>query len=45
LLQAYGRSVLTGHLPHLIGILPDSQAGRHAPGLLRLLGMLEENHK
>jgi hypothetical protein len=45
LLQAYGRSARTGHLPHLVGILPDSQAGRHAPGILRLLGALEENHK
>lgn len=38
LLQAYGRSAHTGHLPHLAGILSDSQAGRHAPGILRLLG-------
>jgi hypothetical protein len=45
LLQAYGRSVRTGHLPHLIGILPDSQAGRHAPGILRLLGAMENGEK
>ena len=45
LLEAYGRSALTGHLPHLIGILSDSQAGRHAPGILRLLGAGEANHK
>jgi hypothetical protein len=41
LLQAYGRSTRTGHLPHLVGILSDSQAGRHAPGILRLLGTPE----
>ena len=45
LLEAYGRSVLTGHLPHLIGIVPDSQAGRHAPGVLRLLGAGKANRK
>jgi hypothetical protein len=38
LLQAYGRSRRTGHLPHLTGILADSQAGEHAPGILKLLG-------
>ncbi len=45
LLQAYGRSVRTGHLPHLLGILPDSQAGRHTPGILRLLGAMENDEK
>jgi len=45
LLQAYGRSARTGHLPHLVGILPDSQAGRHAPGIVRLLGLLGSSAK
>ena len=38
LLEAYGRSRLTGHLPHTVNVLPDSQAGEHAPGILKLLG-------
>jgi len=45
LLQAYGRSARTGHLPHLVGILADSQAGKHAPRILRLLGALESGVK
>jgi len=45
LLQAYGRSALTGHLPHLVGVLADSQAGKHAPSILRLLGLLESGVK
>lgn len=36
LLSAYKRSAQTGHLPHLVGILPDTKAGGHARGLLRL---------
>ncbi|MCJ7778110.1 MAG: hypothetical protein MUP16_07345 [Sedimentisphaerales bacterium] len=36
LLEAYKRSVHTGHLPHLVGILPDTSAGEHAPGIVKL---------
>jgi hypothetical protein len=36
LLEAYKKSAQTGHLPHLVGILPDTKAGEHAPGLMRL---------
>lgn len=36
LLEAYKKSARTGHLPHLVGILPDTKAGEHAPGLMRL---------
>lgn len=45
LLQAYGRSARTGHLPHLVGILADSQAGKHTPRILRLLGAIESGVK
>jgi hypothetical protein len=45
LLQAYGRSARTGHLPHLVGVLPDSQAGKHAPGILNLLDAMEKGEK
>ena len=37
LLESYARSRRSGHLPHLVGILPDSRAGEHAPGVLKLL--------
>lgn len=36
LLGAYKQSVQTTHLPHLVGILPDSEAGRHASSLMKL---------
>jgi hypothetical protein len=36
LLEDYKKSADSGHLPHLVGILPDTQAGEHAPGLMRL---------
>ena len=36
LLKDYKKSAETGHLPHLIGILPDTKAGEHAKGIMRL---------
>lgn len=36
LLEAYKKSAQTGHLPHLIGILPDTRAGEHAAGIMKL---------
>ena len=45
LLEAYGRSQQTGHLPHVVGILPDSQAGEHAPGILKLLGQPDQKER
>ncbi len=36
LLEAYKKSARTGHLPHLIGILPDTKAGEHAAAIMRL---------
>lgn len=36
LLEDYKKSADSGHLPHLVGILPDTRAGEHAQGLMRL---------
>jgi len=36
LLKAYKKSAEIGHLPHMVGILPDTRAGEHAPGIMRL---------
>jgi len=36
LLEDYKKSADPGHLPHLVGILPDTRAGEHAPGLMKL---------
>lgn len=36
LLEAYKKSARTGHLPHLIGVLPDTKAGEHAAAIMRL---------
>ena len=36
LLKAYKKSAEIGHLPHLVGILPDTKAGEHATGIMRL---------
>ena len=41
LLDAYEKSAHTGHLPHLVGILPDTMAGEHAPSLLKLYSLME----
>ena len=37
LLDSYGCSEDTNHLPHLVGIIPDTKAGEHSPGILKLL--------
>lgn len=36
LLSEYKTSAESGHLPHLVGILPDTKAGEHAEGIMRL---------
>jgi len=36
LLEVYKDSKGISHLPHLVGILPDTKAGEHAPGIMRL---------
>jgi len=36
LLEAYKKSTNTGHLPHLVGVLPDTEAGEHAVGIMKL---------
>jgi len=36
LLKAYKKSADIGHLPHLVGVLPDTKAGEHASGIMRL---------
>jgi hypothetical protein len=36
LLKAYKKSAEIGHLPHLVGVLPDTKAGEHATGIMRL---------
>lgn len=44
LLDAYNKSASTGHLPHLVGILPDTKAGEHAPSLLNLYSLMESKN-
>ena len=44
LLEAYEKSARTGHLPHLVGILPDTKAGEHTASLLKLYSLMESKN-